>query len=69
MTMDVIAILDKHSDPAERGHWEEIDGPDSRCGVDHWYRNQVTGREAYANQDQTHWTISIDGDTIFDEEQ
>ena len=38
--------------------WEEIDGPDSGVGVDHWFRNKETGREAYVNEDQGEFTVS-----------
>lgn len=39
--------------------WEAIDGPDSRCGVDYWFRNRLTGEEAYVNDDQGAITVSV----------
>jgi hypothetical protein len=41
--------------------WEDLDGPDSRVGVDYWFRHRTTGAEAYANLDQDHLTISVEG--------
>jgi hypothetical protein len=46
--------------------WEDLDGPDSGVGIDYWYRNRKTGAEAYANLDQDHLTISVDGKKVFD---
>ena len=47
------------------GSWNEIDGPDSGCGLDYWYRQSRTGHEAYLNVDQEHLTVSIDGETVW----
>ncbi len=46
--------------------WEALDGPDSRVGVDYWYRHRKTGAEAYVNLDQEYLTISVDGEKVFD---
>ena len=43
-------------------HWEELDGPDSRCGTDHYYRHAKTGQDAHVNDDQGHYTIDLGGD-------
>ena len=43
---------------------EDIDGPDSGVGVDYWFRHRTTGAEAYANLDQDHLTISVEGDYL-----
>ena len=32
--------------------WREIDGPQSRHGIDRWFRHKRTGDEAYTNNDQ-----------------
>ncbi len=44
--------------------WKSQNGPDTRCGVDFYYAHS-SGKEAYINVDQGHFTISVDGDTIF----
>ncbi|MFZ5497281.1 MAG: hypothetical protein ACOZE5_18315 [Verrucomicrobiota bacterium] len=41
--------------------WSEVDGPDSGCGVDHWYRH-ADGTEAYVNADQGEYTVSVGGE-------
>jgi hypothetical protein len=41
--------------------WEYLDGPDSGVGVDYWFRHRTTGAEAYANLDQDHLTVSVEG--------
>lgn len=46
------------------GKWEEIDGPDSGVGIDHWFRNEQ-GEEAYINDDQSFLTIQKDGETVW----
>ena len=46
--------------------WEALDGPDSGVGVDYWFRHRTTGAEAYANLDQDHLTISVEGERVFD---
>lgn len=42
--------------------WEELDGPESGCGVDFWFRHKKTGVEAYVNDDQGYITIRIGED-------
>ena len=44
----------------------QINGPDSGVGVDYWFKHRTTGAEAYANLDQDHLTISVEGDRVFD---
>ena len=44
--------------------WEDLDGPHSGVGVDYWFRHGTTGAEAYANLDQDHLTISVEGDYL-----
>ena len=44
--------------------WKLRDGPDSRCGIDYYYRHRP-GNEAYINVDQGHFTISVAGETLF----
>ena len=46
--------------------WQSLDGPDSRVGVDYWFRNRKTGQEAYLNLDQDHLTISVNGERVYD---
>jgi hypothetical protein len=41
--------------------WEDLDGQDSGVGVDYWFRHRITGAEAYANLDQDHLTIAVEG--------
>ena len=45
--------------------WQSLDGPDSRVGVDYWFRNRKTGQEAYLNLDQDYLTISVDGERVY----
>lgn len=44
--------------------WKPQNGPETRCGVDYYYAHN-SGKEAYINVDQRHFTISVDGETIF----
>lgn len=53
-------ILEKLTD--ETG-WESVDGPDSRCGVDYYYKNESS--EAYINDDQGFLTVVVDGQGLF----
>jgi hypothetical protein len=48
--------------------WEELDGPNSRVGIDLGYRNRQTGAEAYLNLDQGHLFISADDYRVYDAE-
>ena len=57
-------ILDEHGTVEERGHWVAIDGPDSRCGVDYFFVNRRSGREAYANDDQGFITVTIEDEVV-----
>jgi hypothetical protein len=46
------------------GGWKEVSGPDSRVGIDYWYR---AGRhEAYINLDQGHMSVSVDQEVVFE---
>jgi len=48
-----------------RAHdWKIRGGPDSRCGIDYYYR-YLDGSEAYINIDQSHFAISVAGETLF----
>lgn len=44
--------------------WKAQNGPDTRCGVDYYYAH-TSGKEAYINIDQGHFTVSVDGETIY----
>jgi hypothetical protein len=45
------------------GRWKEVNGPDSRVGLDYWYR---AGRhEANINVDQGHMTVSVDAEVVY----
>jgi len=44
--------------------WKIRRGPDSRCGLDYYYRHRH-GSEAYINIDQGHFTISVAGEILF----
>lgn len=44
--------------------WKQQSGPDTRCGVDYYFAHS-SGKEAYINVDQGHFTVSMDGETIF----
>jgi hypothetical protein len=44
--------------------WKEMNGPDSRVGLDYWYR---AGRhEANINVDQGHMTVSVDKEVVYE---
>jgi hypothetical protein len=45
--------------------WVEVDGPDTRCGVDYWFEGP-DGQSAYINIDQGAMTVSIDGEVVFE---
>ncbi len=47
--------------------WEAGEGPDSRCGVDHYYYHEVLGLDARVNDDQGMLGITVldeDGDEV-----
>lgn len=44
--------------------WKPQAGPDTRCGVDYYYAHS-NGSEAYINVDQGHFTVSVDGETLY----
>jgi len=44
--------------------WKSQSGPDTRCGVDYYYAHS-SGKEAYINIDQGHFTVSVDGEPFF----
>ena len=46
------------------GGWQEVNGPDSRVGLDYWYR--AGNHEAYINLDQGVMTVSIDKEVVFE---
>ena len=41
-------------------NWELIDGPKTRCGVDHWFQHTQSGRKAYVNDDQGRITVDYE---------
>ena len=56
--MTAIKALAKETatDPED---WEEISGPDSGVGIDHWFVNRFTDEEAYVNEDQGEFSVSV----------
>jgi hypothetical protein len=44
--------------------WKEVHGPDSRVGLDYWYR--AGPHDAYINVDQGFMTVSVDKETVFE---
>ena len=64
VSFDFIELLERIT--GEKG-WKEVNGPDSRCGLDYWYK-RGKGTEAYINIDQDAVTVSIDGDRIWEGE-
>jgi hypothetical protein len=60
--LEVLASVTRTS----AGDWETLDGPDSGVGVDYWYRHRGTGQEAYLNLDQSHLTISVGDNQVYD---
>lgn len=51
------AVMDETNTPASQ--WEVLDGPDSGCGVEYWFKHKKTGQEAYVCIDQGE-VISLD---------
>lgn len=43
--------------------WQELQGPNSGCGLDYWFKSGDS--EAYINIDQDHCTISVDDSPVF----
>jgi hypothetical protein len=39
--------------------WEDIEGPDSRVGLDYWLRHKTQGFTLYANCDQGEWSFEL----------
>jgi len=62
--MNFIKLLESLSD--ETG-WHEINGPDSRVGVDYWFRAESEA-EANINIDQNCLTVTIDGETVYSDD-
>lgn len=60
VTFDFVGMLEKLTG---RQGWREVRGPDSRCGLDYWYKSGR--RVANINVDQTELTITVDGETIY----
>lgn len=49
--------------------WKDSEGPDSRCGIDHYYYHAVLGLDARINDDQGMLSITIvdeEGDEVAD---
>lgn len=57
--MNFIKILNAHTDT----HWKQVDGPDTRCGIDYYFEDD-DGNEAYANVDQVFWSLSVNGELL-----
>ena len=56
-------IVKKLEELTGKKGWKIISGPETRCGVDYYFkRNSQT---AYVNEDQGFVTISVDGENIF----
>ena len=49
-----------------RAKWESINGPDSRVGVDRYFKDTSSEREAHVNNDQGHITITVDGGKTYE---
>src|SRR6516164_8070230 len=60
ISFDLVGLL--HYLSGKQG-WEEVNGPDSRCGLDYWYR--AGDSEAWANIDQTWITVWIDEQQVY----
>jgi len=46
------------------GGWTEVNGPDSRTGIDYWYN--AGSHEAYINVDQEFVSVSVDHEIVFE---
>lgn len=57
--LDLAGLLAELTE-TNRSAWEEVEGPDSGCGLDYWYHHPEEG-EAHINVDQTLLTIDIRG--------
>ena len=56
MHLDVAGLLAELSE-TDPSAWEEVEGPDSGCGIDYWYQHPEEG-EAHINVDQILLTIT-----------
>jgi hypothetical protein len=48
--------------------WHEVNGPDSRCGIDYWYEcvdEDGEQHSAYINIDQGEMTVSLDEEVVW----
>lgn len=54
-------------DFGDEGPWKEVNGPDSRVGVDYWFVSK-SGSEANINIDQDVLTLTIDGEMVYSSE-
>lgn len=61
-TLTILADL-TNTDPE---NWEPSDGPDSGMGIDSYYVNPNTNREAWINEDQDYITITCNGETLYE---
>ena len=47
-------------------NWDEAEGPDAGVGVNYYYVNDVTGQQAYINDDQGNVSITIENETVWE---
>lgn len=64
MHLDLTGLVAEltESNPAA---WEEVEGPDSGCGLGYWYHHPEEG-VAYVNVDQACVTVSIRDQKIYE---
>lgn len=62
VTYNLVGLLTHFTGDAS---WAEVDGPASRCGLDYYYRAR-DGAVAYINIDQSHMTVQIGDEIIYD---
>lgn len=67
-TINWSAILATLSNDHEL-NWESHEGPESRVGVDYFYKNPVTGDEAWINMDQNHVQVHIGEELVWEGEE
>lgn len=62
VTFDFVGML---ANLTGKTGWTEMDGPDSRCGLDYYYRLPRGASEAYINVDQDSIVVTVDAETVY----
>ena len=63
-TMNYVKIIAEKT-RTEATNWIAIDGPSTGMGLELWFRNDVTGSEAYVCNHAGDVAITVDDDLIY----